>query len=61
MEPSYGYFLSGNLLCGKPLKYCNGTENAGKKNKLAGDAIAGIVIGSIVGFLVIVAIVIFLC
>ncbi|KAM2062173.1 hypothetical protein ACFX1T_047152 [Malus domestica] len=53
--------FEGNLLCGKPLKACNGTENAGKKNKLAGGAIAGIVIGSIIGFLVIVAIVIYLC
>ncbi|XP_009370559.2 probable inactive receptor kinase At1g48480 isoform X1 [Pyrus x bretschneideri] len=53
--------FEGNLLCGKPLKPCNETESAGKKNKLAGGAIAGIVIGSIIGFLVIVAIVIFLC
>ncbi|KAL6285148.1 hypothetical protein ACE6H2_009538 [Prunus campanulata] len=51
----------GNSLCGKPLKACNGTENTGKKHKLSGGAIAGIVIGCIFGLFVIIAIVIFLC
>ncbi|VVA27757.1 PREDICTED: probable inactive receptor [Prunus dulcis] len=53
--------FQGNLLCGKPLKACNGTENTGKKNKLSGGAIAGIVIGCIFGLFFIIAIVIFLC
>ncbi|XWS50855.1 hypothetical protein CRYUN_Cryun12cG0125400 [Craigia yunnanensis] len=70
-----GAFL-GNLLCGQPLdKACpatagNATEPANptdeskeetKKSKLSGGAIAGIVIGSVLGFLLIVMILMILC
>ncbi|KAL5570931.1 hypothetical protein UlMin_020528 [Ulmus minor] len=56
--------FEGNSLCGKPLKPCDGTETGGegkKKKKLSGGAIAGIVIGCVVGLLLILAILIFLC
>ncbi|XP_038721508.1 probable inactive receptor kinase At1g48480 [Tripterygium wilfordii] len=49
----------GNSLCGKPLVSCNGTDENG--NKLSGGAIAGIAIGSVIGFLLILMILIFLC
>ncbi|KAJ9141565.1 hypothetical protein P3X46_032088 [Hevea brasiliensis] len=66
----------GNSLCGQPLDSCatgpNGTlvvpstptdeaGNAGKKKKLSGGAIVGIVIGSVVGFFLLVLILMFLC
>ncbi|KAK9278916.1 hypothetical protein L1049_028497 [Liquidambar formosana] len=66
----------GNSLCGKPLESCpataTGTGNLtlptgqndnknGKKKKLSGGAIAGIVIGSVVGSLLILVILILLC
>ncbi|XP_050368421.1 probable inactive receptor kinase At1g48480 [Argentina anserina] len=55
----------GNLqLCGKPLTDCNGTESgsgSGSKKKLSGGAIAGIVIGCLVGFCLIVVVLYFLC
>ncbi|KAL5743533.1 hypothetical protein ACOSP7_026406 [Xanthoceras sorbifolium] len=50
----------GNTLCGKPLVSCDGSEESGKK-KLSGGAIAGIVIGSVIGFLLILVILICLC
>lgn len=52
--------FGGNSLCGKPLNVCNGTESS-KDKSLSGGAIAGIVIGSLVGLLLIVVILIFLC
>ncbi|KAH7533236.1 hypothetical protein FEM48_Zijuj04G0108700 [Ziziphus jujuba var. spinosa] len=52
--------FEGNSLCGKPLIVCNGTESSEDKS-LSGGAIAGIVIGSMAGLLLIVFILIFLC
>ncbi|XP_050220228.1 probable inactive receptor kinase RLK902 [Mercurialis annua] len=66
----------GNSLCGLPLVSCDGTKDSsivvpstptdaagkgGKKKKLSGGAIAGIVIGSVLGFILIVLILMFLC
>ncbi|XP_044477088.1 probable inactive receptor kinase At1g48480 [Mangifera indica] len=65
----------GNSLCGKPLEDCSksasvvvpSTPTGGdsnekeKKKKLSGGAIAGIVIGSVLGFLLIVMILMILC
>ncbi|XP_065850241.1 probable inactive receptor kinase At1g48480 [Euphorbia lathyris] len=63
----------GNSLCGKPLDLCttsNGSivvpssptdGNGGKKKKLSGGAIAGIAIGSVIGFFLIVMILMCLC
>ncbi|CAL5368284.1 unnamed protein product [Camellia sinensis] len=60
--------FAGNSLCGGPLLSCNGSGTATgtttpseSKNKLSGGAIAGIIIGSVIGFLFIVAILICLC
>ncbi|KAJ6764961.1 hypothetical protein OIU74_023770 [Salix koriyanagi] len=65
--------FGGTSLCGKPLPDCDGvpgnivvpsTPNGGgeaKRKKLSGGAIAGIVIGSIVGLLMILMILMFLC
>lgn len=54
----------GNSLCGNPLTSCNGTQSgsgSGSSNKLSGGAIAGIVIGSVLGLLLILLILFFLC
>ncbi|KAF8398955.1 hypothetical protein HHK36_014820 [Tetracentron sinense] len=64
--------FEGNSLCGGPLESCpsNGTStnespsnnnNKKKKNELSGGAIAGIVIGSIIGVLLILVILFILC
>ncbi|CAK7349549.1 unnamed protein product [Dovyalis caffra] len=65
--------FGGTSLCGKPLANCDGSSGSivvpskpngvgeGKKKKLSGGAIAGIVIGSIVGLLLIALILMFLC
>ncbi|KAK4802591.1 hypothetical protein SAY86_000794 [Trapa natans] len=52
--------FEGTSLCGPPLGSCNGTDTGGG-NKLSGGAIAGIVIGSVFGILLILLILIFLC
>ncbi|XP_050375478.1 probable inactive receptor kinase At1g48480 [Argentina anserina] len=59
----------GNSLCGGPLGACPGEVDNGdvnldgskKESKLSGGAIAGIVIGSVVGFILIVVILFLLC
>ncbi|KAE9606100.1 putative protein kinase RLK-Pelle-LRR-III family [Lupinus albus] len=51
--------FSGNSLCGKPLQPCPGTE--GGKKKLSGSAIAGIVIGSLFGVLLVLLILFLMC
>lgn len=58
----------GNSLCGRPFEDCASsgnftlpTENNSGKRKLSGGAIAGIVIGSVLAFVLILAILIVLC
>ncbi|CAL0317701.1 unnamed protein product [Lupinus luteus] len=51
--------FSDNSLCGKPLQPCAGTE--GGKKKLSGGAIAGIVIGSLFGVLLVLLILFLSC
>ncbi|KAK8532249.1 hypothetical protein V6N13_131587 [Hibiscus sabdariffa] len=51
--------FQGNVLCGKPLVSCAGTESSG--SKLSGGAIAGIVVGSVIAFLLILVLLICLC
>ncbi|KAL3838706.1 hypothetical protein ACJIZ3_023297 [Penstemon smallii] len=58
--------FSGNSLCGNPLDSCGGPSapggnNGGHKKKLSGGAIAGIIIGSIFGFLLILLLLFCLC
>ncbi|KAA8542852.1 hypothetical protein F0562_024004 [Nyssa sinensis] len=66
--------FAGNLLCGLPLDSCTGigtspatagsggnNNNGEKKNGLSGGAIAGIAIGSVLGFLILVVVLLFLC
>ncbi|KAG5534347.1 hypothetical protein RHGRI_022466 [Rhododendron griersonianum] len=63
--------FAGNSLCGGPLAACSGSPStdgaiAGvveskKRRKLSGGAIAGIVVGSAIGLLVILAILLLLC
>ncbi|KAA0046270.1 hypothetical protein IC582_021568 [Cucumis melo] len=49
--------FNGNSLCGKPLSPCDG----GEKKKLSAGTIAGIVIGSLIAFFIIVLILFYLC
>ncbi|KAE8695207.1 Detected protein of unknown function [Hibiscus syriacus] len=49
----------GNSLCGSPLVSCNGTESSG--DNLSGGAIAGIVIGCLLGLLLILILLLCLC
>ncbi|KAG9454731.1 hypothetical protein H6P81_007635 [Aristolochia fimbriata] len=53
----------GNSLCGRPLLPCPGEEeeNGHKGKKISGGAIAGIAIGSVVGFLLLLLIIFLLC
>ncbi|XP_030541145.1 probable inactive receptor kinase RLK902 [Rhodamnia argentea] len=66
--------FSGNSLCGKPLASCSqdinlpagepsgSTENrGGKKKKISGAAVAGIIIGCVFGFIFLVILFIYLC
>ncbi|WCJ42114.1 Leucine-rich repeat protein kinase family protein [Euphorbia peplus] len=64
--------FSGNSLCGKPLDVCSSSNGsivvpsdevpgAKKKKKLSGGAIAGIAIGVVIGFILILLILMFLC
>lgn len=65
--------FSGNRLCGRPLSLCAATvvppaiagigmgNEPRKKKKLSGGAIAGIVIGSVLGFMLILLILFLLC
>ncbi|KAF5179635.1 Leucine-rich repeat receptor-like protein kinase pxc1 [Thalictrum thalictroides] len=61
--------FQGNSLCGGPLGLCPGEKNPtvgpvgekNKKKKLSGGAIAGIAIGSVIAFLLIVLIIFLLC
>lgn len=52
--------FEGNSLCGKPLEACSGT-GTGTGNKLSGAAIAGIVIGSFIVFVIVMVLLIVLC
>ncbi|KAK4493514.1 hypothetical protein RD792_005553 [Penstemon davidsonii] len=63
-KPSNSF--SGNTLCGNPLNSCGGPtapggNNGEHKKKLSGGAIAGIIIGSIFGFLLILLLLFCLC
>ncbi|RDY04021.1 putative inactive receptor kinase, partial [Mucuna pruriens] len=51
--------FAGNSLCGRPLQLCTGTGE--KHSKLSGGAIAGIVIGSLFGVLLILLLLFLLC
>ncbi|PPR97405.1 hypothetical protein GOBAR_AA23269 [Gossypium barbadense] len=52
--------FQGNALCGKPLELsCNGTDSS--DSELSGGAIAGIVIGSVIAFILILVLLICLC
>lgn len=54
--------FEGNSLCGKPLEACSGTgTGTGTGNKLSGAAIAGIVIGSFIVFVIVMVLLIVLC
>ncbi|KAL4574354.1 hypothetical protein LXL04_021183 [Taraxacum kok-saghyz] len=50
--------FTGNELCGTPLSSC---PNGDKSNKLSAGAIAGIAIGSVLGSILIIAVVLYMC
>lgn len=50
--------FTGNELCGTPLSSC---PNEGNSNKLSAGAIAGIAIGSVLGSILIIAVIFYLC
>lgn len=52
--------FEGNSMCGRPLACCPDNCSEGKK-KLSGGAIAGIIIGAVLGFLFLLVILFFLC
>ncbi|XP_023529157.1 probable inactive receptor kinase At1g48480 [Cucurbita pepo subsp. pepo] len=55
--------FEGNLLCGAPLLLCNSTETTepGRKSKLSGGTIAGIVIGGLFVLVLILVVLILVC
>ncbi|CAM8912130.1 unnamed protein product [Rhodiola kirilowii] len=57
--------FAGTALCGRPLSLCPGEVDdnviGGSKKKLSAGAIAGIVIGSVVGFFLLLALLLWIC